>query len=122
MPQIDAEEITKVLKDAAYVTVGLGVIAFQKAQVQRVELTKQLQGQATEAKDQFATASTFVEDRVKLLEERLNDLEARIEQVLDQVEGKLPEQAADLVKQARDAAKDARGQLGSLVGRTSKAA
>lgn len=34
------EDTTKVLKDALYVTVGLGVIAFQKAQVQRVELQK----------------------------------------------------------------------------------
>ena len=34
------DDTTKVLKDALYVTVGLGVIAFQKAQVQRVELQK----------------------------------------------------------------------------------
>ena len=34
------DDATKVLKDALYVTVGLGVIAFQKAQVQRVELQK----------------------------------------------------------------------------------
>ena len=34
------EDATKALKDALYVTVGLGVIAFQKAQVQRVELQK----------------------------------------------------------------------------------
>ena len=34
------EDATKVLKDALYVSVGLGVIAFQKAQVQRVELQK----------------------------------------------------------------------------------
>jgi hypothetical protein len=34
------EDATKTLKDALYVTVGLGVIAFQKAQVQRVELQK----------------------------------------------------------------------------------
>ena len=37
------EDAQKVLKDALYVTVGLGVIAVQKAQVQRVELQKQLE-------------------------------------------------------------------------------
>ena len=37
------EDATKVLKDALYVSVGLGVIAFQKAQVQRVELQKVLE-------------------------------------------------------------------------------
>jgi hypothetical protein len=34
------EDATKLLKDALYVSVGLGVIAFQKAQVQRNELQK----------------------------------------------------------------------------------
>lgn len=34
--------VTKTLQDAAYVAVGLGVIGFQKAQVRRQELTKQL--------------------------------------------------------------------------------
>ena len=37
------EDATKVLKDALYVSVGLGVIAFQKAQVQRNELQKALE-------------------------------------------------------------------------------
>jgi hypothetical protein len=37
------EDATKVLKDALYVSVGLGVIAFQKAQVQRQELQKALE-------------------------------------------------------------------------------
>ena len=32
------------LKDGAYVAIGLGVLGFQRAQVQRVELTKQLEG------------------------------------------------------------------------------
>lgn len=34
------EDAGKVLKDALYVSVGLGVIAFQKAQVQRQELQR----------------------------------------------------------------------------------
>ncbi len=117
MPQLETEDLTKALKDAAYVTVGLGVIAFQKAQVQRQELLKQLKGQADDAKDQYSNVSTFVEDRVKLVEERLADVESRIEQLLDQVQDSLPEQAADLVKQTREAAKDARAQLTALVNR-----
>ena len=47
-------DLTKPLKDAAYVSVGLGVLAFQKAQVQRRELrqqvTKQLNGTATRSR------------------------------------------------------------------------
>lgn len=121
MPQPQTEDLTKALKDAAYVTVGLGVIAFQKAQVQRQELLKQLKGQAGDAKDPYESMTSFVEDRVKLVEERLADVESRIDQLLDQVQDTLPEQAAELVKQARDATKDARGQLTALVNRSTTA-
>ncbi|MDA8044867.1 MAG: hypothetical protein M0Z30_06465 [Actinomycetota bacterium] len=48
-PTIDldkaAADLNKAVRDAAYVAVGLGVIGFQKAQVQRVELSKQLEAQ-----------------------------------------------------------------------------
>jgi len=47
------DEVTKRAKDALYVSVGLGVIAFQKAQVQRRALAK------------------AAEQRVKTIEERL---------------------------------------------------
>jgi hypothetical protein len=36
------DDVSKALKDALYIGVGLGVIAFQKAQVQRQELLKSL--------------------------------------------------------------------------------
>jgi DNA repair exonuclease SbcCD ATPase subunit len=46
IPNIDVEkaaaDFSNALKEAAYVAVGLGVLGFQRAQVQRVELTKQL--------------------------------------------------------------------------------
>jgi hypothetical protein len=47
------DEVSKVLRDTAYVAIGFGVIAFQKAQVQRIEVQRSLQ------------------DNVKLVEERL---------------------------------------------------
>lgn len=40
-----AADFNEALKDAAYVAVGLGVLGFQRAQVQRVELMKQLEAQ-----------------------------------------------------------------------------
>jgi len=135
VPEINTEDITKVLKDALYVGVGLGVIGFQKAQVRRVELTRTVKGQIGEAKgrvdgigttgdellgdarDQVQKLLDGAEDRVKLVEERLSALEEQIEALLDQLEDKLPEQAKDLVKQAREAAKDARTQVRALVNR-----
>lgn len=136
MAELSVDEFTKAAKDIAYVTIGFGVLAFQKAQVQRREFTEQFQTQVVDnARSQIADArgnfekvtaqgsSQFekltgsVEDRVKLVEERVADLEDRIDTLLDQVESKLPEQAAEIVKQAREVAKDARNQVRSLVGR-----
>lgn len=49
IPNIDinkaAADINKAIKDGAYIAIGLGVLGFQRAQVQRVELTKQLESQ-----------------------------------------------------------------------------
>jgi hypothetical protein len=36
------DDLASVVKDATYVTVGLGVIAFQRLQVRRKELEKEL--------------------------------------------------------------------------------
>lgn len=136
MPEITPDDVTTVLKDAFYVTVGLGVIGFQKAQVQRQEITKALKGQVADAQQRFGSTDEIIgdakdqvqklidgaEDRIKLVEERLSALEEQIEAILDQIEDKLPEQARDLVKQAREAAKDARSQVRSLVARNGVAA
>ncbi len=113
MADLSLDTVTSFARDAFYVSVGAGVIAFQKLQVQRVELSKSLTTQFGDAKElldeakdnaekSLGTVSELVEDRVKLVEERLAAVEARLEAVLSQVEDKLPEQARDLVKQARE--------------------
>lgn len=133
MPEIKSEDIGKVLQEALYIGVGLGVIAFQKAQVQRVELTKQLKAQLGDAREQVEKIGSSSDDlasdarrqvdkltdsfegRVKLVEERLEAIESQIEGLLDQIEDKLPEQARALVRSARETAKEARSQVRSLV-------
>jgi hypothetical protein len=40
MARTPVDEITHVVKDAAYVSVGLGILAFQRIQVRRNELKK----------------------------------------------------------------------------------
>jgi hypothetical protein len=40
LPKIDTAAITSAVKDAGYITVGLAVLAVQKAQVRRVEMQK----------------------------------------------------------------------------------
>jgi dsDNA-specific endonuclease/ATPase MutS2 len=117
MADTSIDNLTKVLKDVLYVGVGAGVIAFQKAQVQRRELRAQLTSQFGEARTQFETVASKVEDRVKLVEERIDAAEARLDTLLDQVEENLPEQAREPFKQARKVAKDTRTQVRSLVNR-----
>ena len=95
-------DVTKTLKDAAYITVGLGVIGFQKAQVRRQELRKQLGTQLADTRGQVTKLA--------------KDIEARVEPVLDQIEERLPVQAKGLVHQARTTAKDVQGQLLAAVG------
>jgi ElaB/YqjD/DUF883 family membrane-anchored ribosome-binding protein len=105
---IKIDDIQKVVRDSFYVTVGLGVIAFQKAQVQRQELRKQL----SEGVD---GAQRGLSENVKTVEERLEAVEHRIDEVLDDVEEKLPAQARMVMAQARSVAKDARHQLRQMV-------
>ena len=90
-------DVTKTVKDAAYVTVGLGVLAFQKAQVARRDLTKQVETQFTATTEQVKDLSKKVE--------------GRIQPVLGQLEQNVPAQAKDLVKQARTAAETLQGQV-----------
>jgi prefoldin subunit 5 len=90
-------DVTKTVKDAAYVTVGLGVLAFQKAQVARRDLTKQVETQLTATTEQVKDLSKKVE--------------GRIQPVLGQLEQTVPAQAKDLVKQARTAAESLQGQV-----------
>jgi hypothetical protein len=56
MARLQLDDVTNLAKDAAYVSVGLGVIAFQRLQVRRNELEK------------------AVGERVKLVEERLGSV------------------------------------------------
>lgn len=66
------DDLTDAAKDIAYVSVGLGVMAFQRLQVRRNELTKALNRQAGEAKGALGAVESLVGDRVKVLEERLD--------------------------------------------------
>lgn len=108
--EITLDDLQKTVRDSFYVTVGLGVIAFQKAQVQRNELRQQLE-------DGVGGAHQTVADSVKTVEERLEAVEHRVDAMLDDVEQKLPTQARLVMAQARGVAKDARHQLRVLVDR-----
>ena len=107
-------DVTKALKDAAYIAVGLGVIGFQKAQVRRNELTKQLDSQLEETRKLVKTQLAETREQVEKL---VKQIEETVEPLLDQVEDQVPAQAKADVKQAREVAKDVQEQVRSFVGR-----
>jgi len=71
MARSPIDDVTNAVKDAAYVSVGLGVIALQRLQVRRNELNKALSGPADEAKGALEVVGTLVGERLKMVEERV---------------------------------------------------
>lgn len=124
------QTLTSTLKDTAYVAVGLGVLGFQRAQVARVDLTKnlsadtgKLQAQvkaqvedvtgAVEA--QLSDVRTQVAKAVSSLEETFEPVAKELEGRLDEVEDRLPEQVKVVVASARQVAESAAASVRSLL-------
>ena len=71
MAQNPIDDVTAVVKDAVFVTVGLGVIALQRVQVRRNELSKAIATQAEEARGALDAVGGLVGERLKAIEERV---------------------------------------------------
>ena len=108
-------DLTQTLKDAAYVAVGFGVIAFQKAQVRRRELEQQLGVSTGTLREQLTKVAADAEKNIEPV------LEA-VETSLDQLEERLPEQAREVFKQVRTTAKQAGEQFRTYVAKDTAAA
>ncbi len=117
MPEIKdiTQEITKAVRDAAYVVVGLGVLGVQRAQVRRHELMKSLAEPRTQFEDRLGDARGEITKRVKEVDSAVEQVIGRLEATLEPIEGRLPTQARDLVKQAHEQAREARQQLRTLL-------
>jgi hypothetical protein len=98
-------DVTQSLKDTAYVAVGFGVIGFQRAQVRRQELKRQLRQQ----RQQLAGL-------VKEIDGAVDPVRQRIEGRLDRIEERLPGQARDVVRTARTLAKGTEEQMRTFIG------
>jgi len=71
MAHTPVEDLAEVVKDAAYVSVGLGLLAFQRLQVRRNELSKALSTPVEETKGTLELIGALLGERVKLVEERV---------------------------------------------------
>jgi hypothetical protein len=83
----------KTLKDAAYITVGVGVTAFQQGQVRRREVQQKVTDHAKETQTYLATRAQ--DGRVKL-EALANDLRTKASAARDDVAGRVEPLVGDL--------------------------
>jgi hypothetical protein len=83
----------KTLKDAAYITVGVGVTAFQQGQVRRREVQKKV---AQQAKETQAYLTTRAQDGRVKLEALANDFRTKASAARDDVAGRVEPLVGDL--------------------------
>ena len=101
-------DVNKTLKDALYVGVGLGVLAFQQAQVRRRELSRQMEAQLGDTGEQ--------------LQKLAQRLESRLEPVLTDIQERVGPRAGEVLEQARRTVRDAQEQfLGRSDGASARA-
>lgn len=104
-------ELGKTLKDVAYVAIGFGVLGFQRAQLRRQDLLRELRAQRARLEDQAGGARVLISALIADLEERFEPVAGEIEARLDEIEERLPEQAKALFGQVRVVAKDVQAQV-----------
>ena len=99
--------VTDLARDAAYVAVGLGVLGYQRAQVQRVELQNRLSKDFSldEVRQEVAKGihqiDDFAETAAQFVESTLQPLEDKLPSSVSQVTTKAREQAREVRIQIR---------------------
>jgi hypothetical protein len=111
------DDIQKMLTDAVYVTVGLGVLTVQQLQSRSRELVDAFRAQLGTGKTQAEDLVKAVEAQLRTVDDRVKVLEERFGAALDDVQSRLPEPAGDWFGKAREAADTARGQVRDLIAR-----
>lgn len=115
LPGIDADKLAAAVRDAAYLIVGLGVVAVEQTQVRRRQLVKSISDRFGASKTHVESLLSTVEASLARMDERVNTVDDRVDVVVDKIEGILPGQAGVLLGQARDLTKVARKQVRGLI-------
>jgi hypothetical protein len=126
--------LSKTLKDGAYVAIGLGVLGFQRAQVHRVELTRQLEGwfehlgewptawssqvetYALTARERGEATRSELAQLARALDELVQPVLRQLDEQVDRLEQYLPHPARGIVQSVRAAASDPQQRLRNAVG------
>jgi hypothetical protein len=120
-----AANFARALQDGIYVAIGFAVLALQRAQVQRVELQKQVEAYLAAVRE--TAAAEDVDVRMEAMRAQIMSVARAIDgqavptrrQVvvgIDRLEEVLPDQARDLVRMLREAARRREQDLRSAVG------
>jgi hypothetical protein len=105
-----AADLNHALREGAYVAVGLGVLGFQRAQVRRVELTRQLEAQWEQLSAQWEqrnggdparAARTQLTGFARSLDEQLQPARKQLDERIDRLEEYLPAGTRNLVQSVR---------------------
>ncbi len=103
-------EVASIARDAAYVFVGLGVLGFQRAQVQRVELQSKLATDLT-LDERVTDLREAVVSGLHQVDELVETAIRFVEATLEPIEEQLPTVAREIAKRAHDQAREVRSQL-----------
>src|SRR5580658_1590198 len=109
-------EVLQALKDAAHAVIGFGVIGWNKTQVHRRDLMKDLNSQRHQVETQLDGAKEQLATAIRHLDGRIEPVRHDIEGQLDKVSERLPEQVRELVQSARKIARDTENQVRQAVG------
>lgn len=104
-------------RDAAYVVVGLGVLGYQRVQVQRVALEQKLS--ETDLEDRINRVCAVVVEGVRQIDEVLEGALQFVDTTFETLE-QLPPPASDLAVKAHAGARQVGDRLRELVGTSSE--
>ena len=88
------EKLVAAVRDAAYVTVGFGVLALQQAQVRRREIVRSLAERFGTSKTQVDELLAKFEAQVAKFDARVIEMETKVDSAIEQFEERLTHQAA----------------------------
>jgi hypothetical protein len=108
--------VTDLARDTAYVAVGLGVLAYQRAQVQRVEIQNRLSHDFDIDLDKrIGDVRGGVAKGIHQLDDLAETAVQFVETTFEPIEEKLPPTVSQLTIKAREQAREVRSQIRQLV-------
>jgi hypothetical protein len=102
--------VTDLARDAAYVAVGLGVLGYQRVQVQRVELKNKL-SQDLALEQRLGDVREGMAKGIHQMDELAESATNFVESTLQPLEERLPAHVTQLTIKAREQAREVRTQL-----------